>query len=82
MPAVGMAITKSSRTTGVTTGIVLAINSTVNATYGSCGTAAFVVQAITTAGLGDSGDSGSVVLEQGTNTPVASNFWEVHYPGQ
>jgi len=71
---VGMPITKSGRTTGVTTGKVIAINSTVNVSYGQCGTATFVGQVLTTAGLGDSGDSGSVVLEQGTNTPVGLYF--------
>lgn len=71
---VGMPITKSGRTTGVTTGTVLAVNSTVNVSYGSCGTATFVKQIITSAGLGDSGDSGSVVLEQGSNTPVGLYF--------
>jgi hypothetical protein len=74
IPTIGMAVTKSGRTTGVTTGTVLAVNSTVNVSYGSCGTARFVGQVITSAGLGDSGDSGSVVLEQGTNTPVGLYF--------
>ena len=73
-PAVGMPITKSGRTTGVTTGTVTALNATVNVSYGTCGTATFVDQVITTAGLGASGDSGSVVLEQGTNTPVGLYF--------
>jgi hypothetical protein len=73
-PAIGMAVTKSGRTTGVTTGTVLAVNSTVNVSYGSCGTATFVGQVLTSARLGDSGDSGSVVLEQGTNTPVGLYF--------
>lgn len=74
IPVVGMEITKSGRTTGVTTGSVLAINSTVNVSYGSCGTARFIGQVMTTAGLGSSGDSGSVVLEQDTNTPVGLYF--------
>jgi hypothetical protein len=74
IPTVGMAITKSGRTTGVTTGLVLAVNLTVNVSYGSCGTARFIGQVMTTAGLGSSGDSGSVVLEQGTNTPVGLYF--------
>lgn len=74
IPVVGMEITKSGRTTGVTTGSVLAVNSTVNVSYGSCGTARFTGQVMTTAGLGSSGDSGSVVLEQDTNTPVGLYF--------
>jgi hypothetical protein len=73
-PTIGMAVTKSGRTTGVTTGTVLAVNSTVNVNYGDCGTATFVGQVITSASLGDSGDSGSIVLEQGTNTPVGLYF--------
>jgi hypothetical protein len=74
MPTIGMPITKSGRTTGVTTGTVLAVNSTVNVSYGSCGTARFAGQAITSGGLGASGDSGSVVLEQETYTPVGLYF--------
>jgi len=70
----GMPVTKSGRTTGVTTGSVIALNSTVNVSYGSCGTATFVGQVMTTAGLGASGDSGSIVLEQGTNIPVGLYF--------
>jgi len=74
-PTVGMAVTKSGRTSGVTTGSVTAVNSTVNVNYGTgCGVARFIKQAITTASLGTSGDSGSVVLEQGTNTPVGLYF--------
>ena len=71
---VGMPITKSGRTTGVTTATVLAVNASVSVNYGSCGTASYVGQVITTGGLGASGDSGSVVLEQGTNTPVGLYF--------
>ncbi len=74
IPSVGMAITKSGRTTGVTTGSVLAVNTTVDVSYGSCGIARFVGQVMTTAGLGSSGDSGSIVLEQGTNAPVGLYF--------
>jgi hypothetical protein len=74
-PTVGMQLTKSGRTTGVTTGSVTAVNSTLFINYGAgCGLARFSGQAVTTAGLGDSGDSGSVVLEQGTNTPVGLYF--------
>jgi len=71
---IGMPVTKSGRTTGVTTGTVIAVNATVSVNYGSCGTATFEGQVITSAGLGDSGDSGSIVLEQGTNTPVGLYF--------
>jgi hypothetical protein len=70
----GMQVTKSGRTTGVTTSTVLSVNSTVNISYGSCGVARFVNQVVTGGDLGDSGDSGSIVLEQGTNTPVGLYF--------
>ncbi len=72
----GMAITKSGRTTGVTTGSVTAVNSTVNVNYGgSCGgSARFVGQITTSASLGSGGDSGSIVLESSTLTPVGLYF--------
>jgi hypothetical protein len=72
--AVGMAVTKSGRTTGVTTSTVQSVNTTVNVNYGSCGIARFVNQVITGGDLGASGDSGSIVLEQGSNTPVGLYF--------
>jgi hypothetical protein len=72
---VGMDITKSGRTTGVTTGKVTAVNATVLVNYGTgCGTAVFKNQIMTTASLGDSGDSGSVVLESSTLKPVGLYF--------
>jgi hypothetical protein len=71
----GMPITKSGRTTGVTTSTVQSVNSTVTVSYGgTCGSARFVNQVITGGDLGDSGDSGSVVLETATNTPVGLYF--------
>ena len=71
----GMPLIKRGRTTGVTTGTVDSINATVNVSYGpACGTARFVGQAITSAGLGASGDSGSVVLDSNTLTPVGLFF--------
>ena len=71
----GMPLIKSGRTTGVTTGTVQSINATVLVSYGSeCGTARFVGQAITNAGLGAGGDSGSVVLNGNTRAPVGLYF--------
>jgi hypothetical protein len=71
----GMAITKSGRTSGVTASTVIAVNATVDVDYGSsCGVARFVNQVITGGAIGTSGDSGSVVLAQATNTPVGLYF--------
>ena len=72
----GMKVTKSGRTTGVTTGTVLSINTTVLVNYGaSCGTARFVNQVIVTPGTFSSGgDSGSVVLKENTMKPVGLLF--------
>jgi hypothetical protein len=78
---VGMPVTKSGRTTGVTTSTVLSVNSTIDINYGSCGVARFVNQVITGSGLGDSGDSGSVVLQQGTNIPVGLYFAGSRFTG-
>lgn len=72
---VGQGLIKGGRTSGVTTGTVQAVNTTVNVNYGAgCGTARFINQVTTTASIGTSGDSGSVVLEQGTLTPVGLFF--------
>ena len=71
----GMPLIKSGRTTGVTTGTVVSINTTVLVSYGEdCGTARFVGQTITNAGLGASGDSGSVVLNRNNGVPVGLYF--------
>jgi hypothetical protein len=71
----GMALIKSGRTSGVTTGTVQSVNATVLVSYGpGCGTARFIGQVITSAGLGESGDSGSVVLDSDTLTPVGLFF--------
>lgn len=72
---VGQSLIKSGRTSGVTTGTVQAVNTTVSVNYGAgCGVARFIHQVTTTASIGTSGDSGSVVLEQGTLTPVGLFF--------
>ena len=69
-----MEVTKSGRTTEVTTGVVEAVNATVRVSYGpQCGTARFVQQ-VTFSNMSDSGDSGSVILESQTLKPVALLF--------
>lgn len=71
---VGMEVTKSGRTTEVTTGVVEAVNATVRVRYGDrCGTATFVQQIIFS-NMSDAGDSGSVILESQTLKPVALLF--------
>lgn len=72
----GMAVMKSGRTTGVTSGMVESINTTVYVDYGEdCGTARFIKQVVVTPGTFSSGgDSGSVVIESGTHTPVGLLF--------
>ncbi len=72
-PAVGMAIKKSGRTTGLTTGSIATINVSVTVTgYGSCGlgtsTAKFVKQfSISSSTFSSGGDSGSLIVK----TPAA-----------
>ena len=64
--AVGGLVIKAGRTTQVTVGRVLAINATVNVSYGAPGTALFRHQIITTA-MSAGGDSGSLLMDQGLN---------------
>jgi hypothetical protein len=75
-PAVGMAVTKSGRTTGVTNGTIQAVNVTSVVNYGtSCGTARFIRQvSITPGGFSAGGDSGSIILDSATHRPVALLF--------
>lgn len=74
--APGMAVTKTGRTTDTTNGTVSTVNSTVYVSYGgSCGIYRFVRQVVITPGTFSSGgDSGSVVLETATKTPVGLLF--------
>lgn len=72
---IGMEIIKSGRTTGVTTGTIGAVNVTAIVSYGQgCGSARFIRQVVTSASFGDAGDSGSVVLNRDTLTPVGLYF--------
>lgn len=57
----GMVVTKSGRTTQITSGKVIDVNATVAVNYGSSGTAYFRNQIITEA-MSQGGDSGSLLL--------------------
>jgi len=63
-PALGLAVKKSGRTTGLTRGSISALDVTVDVSYGSRKTARFVNQILITPGsFIDSGDSGSLMVE-------------------
>jgi hypothetical protein len=81
--APGEAVTKSGRTTGVTTGTVQSVNTTVYVNYSAdpqqpCsrngGVARFINQVVIGSGFSDSGDSGSAILDSATKQPVALLF--------
>jgi hypothetical protein len=75
--APGEPVTKSGRTTGVTTSTVESINAAVIVNYGSgCGrgVARFINQVIIGASFSDAGDSGSAILDSNTLEPVALLF--------
>lgn len=72
--SVGLGVQKVGRTTGLTTGTVIAINAIVNVGY-STGVARFVGQFVTTSRFSRSGDSGSlIVTTDGMNNPVGLLF--------
>lgn len=72
--AVGMAIQKVGRTSGLTTGVVTMVNGSFNIGYSS-GTARFVGQIVTSSGFSRSGDSGSlVVTNDASRNPVGLLF--------
>jgi hypothetical protein len=76
-PAIGMSVKKSGRTTGLTSGQITAINTTVDVTYNkSCGIgsqkARFENQiVISGSGFSAGGDSGSVIVEDCATSPRA-----------
>jgi hypothetical protein len=72
-PSVGLAVKKSGRTSGLTTGTIQAINVTINVGY-SNGTATFNNQIMTEAQFIRSGDSGSLMVTQSGNNPVGLCF--------
>jgi hypothetical protein len=81
-PAVGLAVIKSGRTTGTTTGTIGSINTSVDVQYQiSCGTGKrFVISytnqvLINSAGFSAGGDSGSLIVTNGADfNPVALLF--------
>lgn len=83
-PALGLAVRKSGRTTGFTTGTISTINAMVSVNYSSpglpaCGLAKFVGQTIITPGsFSAGGDSGSLILgstdTSGRRRPVGLLF--------
>jgi hypothetical protein len=70
---IGQAVKKTGRTSGLTTGTVQAVNVTIQVQYSS-GIATFTNQIMTPANFIRSGDSGSLMVEQGTNNPVGLCF--------
>ncbi len=70
--AVGMPVKKTGRTTHFTTGLVTAVNATVNVNYGGGDVARFCGQ-IVTSDMSAGGDSGSLVLDW-ENNPVGLLF--------
>ena len=71
-PALGLAVKKSGRTTGLTRGTISALDVTVDVSYDSRKTARFVHQVLVTPGsFIDSGDSGSLMVEDVDGTPRA-----------
>ena len=70
--SLGMAVKKSGRTTGLTTGNITAVHATIDVSYGSGKTARFTNQIVV--GSGDfiaSGDSGSLMVEDVLTNPRA-----------
>ena len=76
LPALGQLVQKYGRTTGLTKGKVTGVNATVTIRYDK-GQAKFVKQVVIQGSSGafsDSGDSGSLIVTQGGNYPVALLF--------
>jgi hypothetical protein len=71
-PSLRMAVKKSGRTTGLTTGNITAVNATIDVSYGSGKTARFINQIVVGSGnFIASGDSGSLMVEDGVPSPRA-----------
>src|SRR5262245_43706228 len=83
-PAVGLDVIKSGRTTGLTTGRISSINTSVNVQYQrGCGqgkkfvvgfTNQVVINSINSSTFSAGGDSGSLIVTQTTHQPVALLF--------
>jgi hypothetical protein len=72
-PSVGLAVKKTGRTSGLTSGTIQAINVTIQVQY-SGGVATFVNQIMTPGSFIRSGDSGSLMVTQSGNNPVGLCF--------
>jgi hypothetical protein len=72
-PSVGLAVKKSGRTSGLTTGTIQAINVTIQVGY-TAGVATFTGQIMTPGSFIRSGDSGSLMVTQSGNNPVGLCF--------
>jgi hypothetical protein len=71
-PSLRMAVKKSGRTTGLTTGNITAVNATIDVSYGSGKTARFINQIVVGSGnFIASGDSGSLMVEDEVPSPRA-----------
>jgi len=71
-PALGLAVKKSGRTSGLTKGTISAVNVTVDISYGSGKTARFINQILITPGsFLAAGDSGSLMVDDVETTPGA-----------
>jgi len=71
-PAIGLAVKKSGRTTGLTVGTISAVNVIVDISYGSGKTARFTNQILITPGsFLAGGDSGSLMVEDVDTAPQA-----------
>lgn len=71
-PAIGLAVKKSGRTTGLTVGTISAVNVIVDISYGSGKTARFTNQILITPGsFLAGGDSGSLMVEDVVTAPQA-----------
>jgi hypothetical protein len=76
-PVVGMRVVKCGRTTGVTRGTCISVNTSDSVNYGQDGTFNFIRQAHFKGDSGDlsgPGDSGSYILEESTKDVVAHLF--------
>jgi len=69
----GMAVRKTGRTTGFTTGTVDLLDATVNVSYGAGRTAVFEGQIVTSA-MSQGGDSGSLLVDASGNMAVGLLF--------
>jgi hypothetical protein len=72
-PELGMAVKKSGRTTGLTTGTIQLLDASVNVGYGGGKTALFTNQILTT-NMSQGGDSGSLLVSREGNRAVGLLF--------